>query len=1049
MREQILIDEIKTILKAGCPVHEVQRLGGEYITVFNKVSQRLLRCVDLIRQGKHSIALQEAQFSPPLMKTLDSIVFARAAEWHEILKANGYNPPSDLDSEHISLMRDLYTKPISGSDPLYQDLAHAMRTKNFEHALLVLRIIREKNPSDSNAIDQVAKIEARIQGEKLKTLVQLARDEEEDGFSDMMGFFINEPWENKPKGTKWEESVVYHDKLQRKRSLVHCKQMIESLIQLKKDNNSEEAQALLNSIRNLQNEQKFILDEEIPGTEEKTYSAVLTESEEWSENEYRKRVRETEDKERLFKLKSIIRKIQDKEVGKKSKVPEMRNDLGELTSIARDLQEAKQSLEPEDLASFNKTLSKLRGDIAKKHRAFRFLVAGLCIALLAVSIPSLLHFAEKNKRESELAMLVDGVERYTNSEELNTFITTFQKTHPERKDEAEFKIEIEKAKMWVNEARAENEKFTDQLRDIERELKITNDFAKLRSLQNRKSLQRENLINLNQAFVDEQKERILKIDLIWNEKRNFIQSEIAQEIFQAVDVANEFGSSQLKIDLAPLELEQNLRELNGMLLVLESEISKYEGLDGVGLSVGQVDIVSGLRTLYLKRKNLLIQYNSVLAGIESAESLPGLLKVYKDLMDTELVGSSVYQSVKAVLLLQSQFSDTSSKVFFPTSLTMWDEVGSQISSDYQDDVLDLEMEPLRKLYGDKRIQNVFSNTVYRSEIDKRFSPQGDSDLWDIKDKKTPKEVIWTVGDLIEHKLEFKSGSGSGSYEVKQFANVIRGIKIQEETFISEWRGISRSFKKIDNIVMAKGEIVVGGKLNPGRSKISTETKYLYDESSPLVQLFSPPQLNHPHLKFLDSLKSQNIDPFIKSLVFIRIMETMEARPEKWGLKNDPFGKLSISEDFLKLRNITSGLDLVAEWYRFLSTNQETPKRKELISFFNNAASISYWKEVKFLEKFWKTLLSSTFDFIGYAKEEGVIETKLEGAVWGLSITDQKLRLLSDGEILQNSPLLRLSIGLQYTLEEARLFAGMTGVEEKVYQKIKQNLPYPFNQVAEK
>jgi len=127
----------------------------------------------------------------------------------------------------------------------------------------------------------------------------------------------------------------------------------------------------------------------------------------------------------------------------------------------------------------------------------------------------------------------------------------------------------------------------------------------------------------------------------------------------------------------------------------------------------------------------------------------------------------------------------------------------------------------------------------------------------------------------------------------------------------------------------------------------------------------------------------------------------------------------------------------------------TPKKKRVFSFFNNAASISYWKEVKFLEKFWKTLLSSTFDFIGYAKEEGVNETKLEGAVWGLSITDQKLRLLSDGEILQNSPLLRLSIGLQYTLEEARLFAGMTGVEEKVYQKIKQNLPYPFNQVAEK
>ena len=978
------------------------------------------------------------------------MVFSRAAEWHEILKANGYNPPADLDSEHISLMRDLYTKPISGSDPLYQDLAHAMRTKNFDHALLVLRIIRGKNPSDSNAIDQVAKIETRIQGEKLKTLVQLARDDEEDGFSDMMGFFLNEPWENKPEGTMWEESVIYHDKLQRKRSLKHCKQMIESLIPLKKDNNSEEARALLSSIRNLQNEQKFILDEEIPGTEGKTYSGVLSESEEWSENEYRKRVRETEDKERLFKLKSIIRKIQDKEVGKKSKVPEMRNDLGELTSIARDLQEAKQSLEPEDLASFNKTLAKLRGDIAKKQRAFRFLVAGLCIALLAVSIPSLLHFAEKNKRESELAMLIDGVERYTNSEELNTFITTFEKTHPERKDEAEFRLEIEKAKMWVNDARAENEKFTDQLRDIERELKITNDFAKLRSLQNRKSLQRENLINLNQAFVDEQKERMLKIDLIWNEKRDFIQSEIAQEIFQSVEEANEFGTSQLEISLAPLELEENLGKLNAMLLVLESEISKYEGVDGVGLSVGQVDIVSALRTLYLKRKNLLIQYNAVLAEIDSAESVSTLLEFYENLMDTELVGSSTYQSTKAVLLLKTQFSDLSGKVFLPASFSLtWDELGSEKRTNYQVDVLDLEMEPLRELYGDKRIQNVTSNTVYRTDGYESFSPQGDSDLWDIEDKKTPNEVIWTVGDLIEHKLEFKSGTGSGSYEVTQHADVIRGTGVQKENFTSEWRGISRAFKKIKNFVMAKGEIVVGGKLNPGRSKISTETKYLYDENSPLVQLFSPPKVNQPHLKFLDSLKSQNIDPFIKSLVFIRIMETMEARPEKWGLKNDPFGKLSISEDFHELRKMTAGLDLVGEWYRFLSTKQETPKRKELISFFNNSALISYWKEVKFLEKFWKTLLSSKFKFIGYAKEEGVNESKQEGAVWGLSVTDQKLKLLSDGEILQNSPLLRLSIELQYTLEEARLFAGMTGAEDKVYQKIKQNLPYPFNQVAEK
>ena len=65
MREQILIDEIKVLLKSGCPVHEVQRLGGEYITVFNKVSQRLIRCVDLIRQGKHPLHCRKHNFLLP------------------------------------------------------------------------------------------------------------------------------------------------------------------------------------------------------------------------------------------------------------------------------------------------------------------------------------------------------------------------------------------------------------------------------------------------------------------------------------------------------------------------------------------------------------------------------------------------------------------------------------------------------------------------------------------------------------------------------------------------------------------------------------------------------------------------------------------------------------------------------------------------------------------------------------------------------------------------------------------------------------------------
>ena len=330
----------------------------------------------LIREGRETIALQEAQFSPPLMKTLEAIVFPRSSEWHELLKANGFDPPADLDSSHISLMRELYTKPINGSDPLYQDLAHAMRTKNFENALLVLRLIRKKNPSDTNAVEQVAKLETRIQSEKLSILVQLARDNDEDGFSDLMGLFLSEPWENKQEGAEWEEVVLFHDKLERKRSLIHCKQMIESLIPIKEENDWEEARILLNSIYSLQNLRNFNLDIKVPEMDNMTYSGIVSDVENWSKDEYQKNELNKDNEIRLTKLKKVVRAIQDKEFNKKQKVSEMRDDLNQLTSIARDLQEAKQSLEPEDLSNFNKTLSKLR-TIFQKQRGFRFFRSGM------------------------------------------------------------------------------------------------------------------------------------------------------------------------------------------------------------------------------------------------------------------------------------------------------------------------------------------------------------------------------------------------------------------------------------------------------------------------------------------------------------------------------------------------------------------------------------------------------------------------------------------------------------------------------------------------
>ena len=180
MNAKSLVDEIKQCLSNNAPEEDVRRLGDEYLIAFDEACTRLQRCVDLIRQGQESTALQDAQFAPPLMEVLEALSFPQLDKWKEEMGKYGMTAPAPPDGRQISMMGELFSKPIDGTDPLYSDLAHAMRTKDMPKALNVLRIIRRKNPSDSNAADQIAKVEKVIQDEKVAELARLAGEKNED-----------------------------------------------------------------------------------------------------------------------------------------------------------------------------------------------------------------------------------------------------------------------------------------------------------------------------------------------------------------------------------------------------------------------------------------------------------------------------------------------------------------------------------------------------------------------------------------------------------------------------------------------------------------------------------------------------------------------------------------------------------------------------------------------------------------------------------------------------------------------------------------------------
>ena len=162
----------------------------------------------------------------------------------------------------------------------------------------------------------------------------------------------------------------------------------------------------------------------------------------------------------------------------------------------------------------------------------------------------------------------------------------------------------------------------------------------------------------------------------------------------------------------------------------------------------------------------------------------------------------------------------------------------------------------------------------------------------------------------------------------------------------------------------------------------------------------------------------------------------------------PKSEFSLFEDYQRLRVLVAGLDLVAEWYLFISKREGSNKRGEIISFFENISDFSYWKEARFHETFWKSLLSSSFEFVGY-RDGSDWEKNSNKVMWGLSTNEKKIRLLKDGEALMYSPILELSLDLSKLLEDSTVFAGMSGINDKTYILVKDNLPYPFREFSKK
>jgi hypothetical protein len=167
MQAERLIARIRGQLELGTPDLEARSLAGEYAALCLRARERLEQCATLVRGGNEHAAFQAAEAEPDLLGLCALLSFAESDRWHALCRERGLPAGFPLDGQHVLAIESLYGRVIGESHPLYRDYRDAIRRRDEDRALAVLRSIVRINPDDPNAQSELARLSAKFLRESL------------------------------------------------------------------------------------------------------------------------------------------------------------------------------------------------------------------------------------------------------------------------------------------------------------------------------------------------------------------------------------------------------------------------------------------------------------------------------------------------------------------------------------------------------------------------------------------------------------------------------------------------------------------------------------------------------------------------------------------------------------------------------------------------------------------------------------------------------------------------------------------------------------------
>lgn len=621
---------MQSVLDGSADLSESQlrALASEYKRVCDNTARKLVHCAALIRAGRDYVALQVAETEPMLLESLNELVFAQLDDWRNYCGANSLLCPPPFDEHQMDLVRSLYTREISQNHPLYRDYRRAMRVKDYDTALSVIRTISKVNNANIEAKNECEKLQKTISLRKFEE-IQDALEAKDEKRAMELAIAIKDFADDYLANEKvWNDIKVKIDEYERQKSQARILEIVKELKALQDSEDFSKILALGAEYDILSNTLSLKKD----GEDFEFIKAQMSRASKLQEEKF---IQET-------KAQACV------ELAAEIEHPNNENLSHALSKILDLKKKAGDLLENELNKKVQKRIAILRSKIALKRTFY----TALCVVVLAGAGGVALKL-EQNRKELQTRSMANSdlivMKQAQSIDALEAQISAFEKAYPKLLENTDFtnSLAAEKANL-------ENQKqiLANILSLISNE-KLLEDIERLDALKNAEkdllSLMPSDALKLKAQLANTKQTLEKQIELSKNEYRITLKNSLdaMQNLLSNADIFSDEGVDINAIDTL---LEKALKIVNLPQNVFVSNMSDAETLSE--LQTKFEELKKNIDALDSAKKSMKSatnsdEYLSALEEFASLQILPRKLaeSARKILEQKDLISNSVYMNI--------------------------------------------------------------------------------------------------------------------------------------------------------------------------------------------------------------------------------------------------------------------------------------------------------------------------------------------------------------------------------------------------------------------